>query len=123
MTKKREVESEATRQASAELQAIAEELRGLRRRLVATAKRLKAAASSGAVVDTTTDGKGLTVERWSGESIDPAPLDGGGTSVLEAIDEALERIGWAADADGTRAVIRKWAEDDRRHAARHAAKN
>jgi hypothetical protein len=123
MTKKREAESDAMRQASAELQAIAEELRGLRRRLVAAAKRLKAAASSGAVVDTTTDGRALTVELWSGETIDPAPLSGGGTSVVEAIDEALERIAWAADGDDTRTMIRKWAEDDRRHAARHPAQS
>ena len=105
MTKKQGPESEAFERARGELQAIAGKARGIRRRLLAIAKRLKAAASTGETVAIGMHGP-ITVEDWSGTVIDAAPLDGGGTTALEAIDNLLYRLARAVDADNLRVEIK-----------------
>ena len=105
-------ESEATRQASAELQAIVGELEAIKVRLLTTAKRLKAA--DGAVVAVDPEGEPLTVEGWTADLI--------GDETPEVLDDLLRRIGQAADPGEVRASIRYYLETERRIEAKIAAR-
>ena len=110
----RQGDSEATRQASAELQAIVGELEAIKARLGATEKRLRAAESTAAVVDVNTDGHSVTVEGWMADLIhDEVPED---------LAELLQRIGDAANPDEVRVEIHTYLEQERRHEAKIAAR-
>ncbi len=115
MAKKREPESETLERAHAELQAIAGDLEAIKPRLVAMARRLVKAAKTAAVVETHPDGHTYTVEQWMADLLRE--------TVRESIDNLLQGLAHAADADGLRAEIRAGVERDRRIAAKHASAN
>ena len=107
-------ESEATRQASAELQVIVAELEVIKGHLLATEKGLRAAAGAAAVAAVDPDGEPLTVEGWTADLI--------GDETPEVLDDLLQRIGQAADPKEVRGSIRHYLETERRLETRIAAR-
>jgi len=107
-------DSTAVAEARVELVTIVAELQAIKARLGATAKRLRAAESTAAVVEVDTDGKALTVEGWTADLI--------GDETPEVLDDLLQRIGQAADPKEVRASIRHYLETERRLETRIAAR-
>jgi len=65
-------------------------------------------------VDVDPNGEPCTVEGWTADMI--------GDDMPEILDGLLGRIGRAADSNAVRAGICEYLEDEREHAAKHAAK-
>jgi hypothetical protein len=107
-------ESEATQYAHTELLAIIADLRAIKVRLLATEKRLRAAAPTAVVVEVDSDGEPLTLEKWTADMI--------GDTLPKTIDDLMKQLGYAADADDIRATIRDYVERERSLAARIAAR-
>jgi len=105
-------DSEATRQASAELQVIVGELEAIKARLLATEKRLRATEGTAAVVEVDPEGTPCTVEGWRADLIKD--------TIREMVDELLEEVARAADPDAVRAGIREFVEAEREFDAHHA---
>ncbi len=95
----RQPESEAMRAARVELTGIAGELRAVRVRVRALARRLNRAAKGAEVVATGADGQAYTVEGWVGGALSDY------TKATTGLSEAVSYLAWLARGDHRQDII------------------